>query len=37
MRPGRAEIIICTGVTIKGGIQYWGALATGMFVERKQR
>ena len=37
MRPGRDEIIICTGVTIKGGIQYWGALATGMFVERKQR
>ena len=37
MRPRRDEIIICTGVTIKGGIQYWGSLATGMFVERKQR
>ena len=37
MQPRRDEIIICTGVTIKGGIQYWGGLATGMFVERKQR
>ena len=37
MRPGRDEIIICTGETIRGGIQYWGAFATGMFVERKQR
>ena len=24
MRPGRDEIIICTGVTIKGGAQYLG-------------
>ena len=37
MRPGRDEIIICTGVTIKGGAQYWGSYATGLFVERKQR
>ena len=37
MRPGRDEIIICTGVTIKGGIQYWGIFATSLFVERKQR
>ena len=37
MRPGRDEIIICTGVTIKGGIQYWGVFATSLFVERKQR
>ena len=37
MRPGRDEIIICTGVTIKGGTQIWGDLATGLFVERKQR
>ena len=37
MRPQRDEIIICTGVTIKGGIQIWGGFATGMFVERKQR
>ena len=37
MRPGRDEIIICTGVRIKGGIQYWGIFATSLFVERKQR
>ena len=37
MRPGRDEIIICTGVTINGGTQIWGDRATGMFVERKQR
>ena len=33
MRPGRDEIIICTGVTIKGGAQIWGDLATSLFVE----
>ena len=37
MRPGRDEIIICTGVTIKGGVQYWGIFATSLFVERKLR
>ena len=37
MRPGRDEIIICTGVTIKGGAQFWGDWATSIFVERKQR
>ena len=37
MRPGRDEIIICTGVTIKGGAQFWGDRATSIFVERKQR
>ena len=37
MRPGRDEIIICTGVTIKGGAQYWGDRATSIFVDRKQR
>ena len=37
MRPERDEIIICTGVTIKGGAQIWGDLATSLFVDRKQR
>ena len=38
MRPARNEIIVCTGIRIKGsGVQYWGDLATGLFVERKQR
>ena len=36
MRPERDEIIICTGVTIKGGAQFWGDRATSLFVERKQ-
>ena len=37
MRPGRDEIIICTGVTIKGGAQFWCDRATSIFVDRKQR
>ena len=38
MRPERNEIIICTGLRIKGaGIQYWGSIATGLFCDRKQR
>ena len=37
MRPAPTEIIICTGLRIKGGVQYWGAIATGLFCDRKQR
>ena len=37
MRPERNEIIICTGLRIRGGVQYWGALATGLFCDRKQK
>ena len=37
MRPERTEIIICTGLSIKGGIQYWGVFACGLFHERRQR
>ena len=37
MRPARNEIIVCTGMRIEGGVQYWGDLATGLFVERKRR
>ena len=36
MRPARNEIIVCTGMRIQGGVQYWGDLATGLFVERKR-
>ena len=36
MRPARNEIIVCTGLRIEGGVQYWGDLATGLFVERKR-
>ena len=38
LRPARNEIIVCTGLRIKGsGIQYWGSLSTGLFADRKQR
>ena len=37
MRPARTEIIICTGLRIKGGVQIWGDIATGLFCDRKQR
>ena len=37
MRPARTEIIICTGLRIKGGIQIWGDIATGLFCDRKQK
>ena len=36
MRPARDEIIVCTGMRLKGGVQYWGDLATGLFAERKR-
>ena len=35
MWPARDEIIVCTGMRLKGGVQYWGDLATGLFAERK--
>ncbi len=32
MRPARNEIIVCTAQrTPKSGVQFWGALATGLF------
>ncbi len=38
MRPARDEIIIATGINLRNsGIQLWGDLATGLFVERRQR
>ena len=37
MRPARTEIIICTGLRIKGGVQPWGDIATGIFCDRKQK
>ncbi len=29
MRPARTEIIICTGLRIRGGVQIWGDIAQG--------
>jgi len=37
MRPGRTEIIVCTGLRTRGGRQIWGDIATGMFHDRRQR
>ena len=37
MRPGRTEIIICTGLKTRGGRQAWGSVALGFFCDRKQR
>ncbi len=37
MRPARTEIIICTGLTTRGGQQLWGSHAAGILCDRKQR
>ena len=37
LRPGRTEIIVCTGLLTRGGTQLWGSVATSMFCDRKQR
>ena len=35
MRPARNEIIVCTGLRTRGGMQVWGDLATSMFHDRR--
>ena len=37
MRPDRTEIIICTGLKTRGGIQVWGSIAAGILCDRKQK
>ena len=38
MRPGRNEIIVCTGLNLRNcGVQYWDCLATGLFHDRRQK
>ena len=37
MRPARNEIIVCTGLRNRGGVQIWGDIATGLFHDRKQK
>ena len=37
MRPAPTEIIVCTGLRIRGGVQYWGSVSTGLFCDRRQR
>ena len=37
MRPGRTEIIVCTGLRTRGGWQLWGSVAAGLLCDRRQR
>lgn len=37
LRPARTEIIVCTGLRTRCGMQIWGATATSLFCDRKQR
>ena len=37
LRPERNEIIIATGVELAGGVQLYGDLATGLFVNGRRR
>ena len=37
MRPDRTEIIICTGLSTRGGRQAWGSIAAGLLCDRKQK
>ena len=37
MRPERSEIIVCTGLKTRGGVQYWGSTSTGLLCDRKQK
>ncbi|MYK13217.1 MAG: hypothetical protein F4050_03955 [Rhodospirillaceae bacterium] len=37
MRPERTEIIICTGLSTRGGRQAWGSVAAGLLCDRKQK
>ena len=37
MRPDRTEIIVCTGLSTRGGRQTWGSVAAGLLCDRKQR
>ena len=37
MRPARTEIIVCTGLRTRGGMQVWGDIATGIFHDRRQK
>lgn len=37
MRLARTEIIVCTGLRTRGGVQKWGVTATSLFCDRRQR
>ena len=37
LRPAYNEIIVCTGLGTRSGIQYWGWAACGLFGDRTKR
>ena len=37
LRPAYNEIIVCTGLGTRSGIQYWGYAACGLFGDRTKR
>ena len=37
MRPERNEVIVCTGLKSRGGVQYWGWIAMGLGIDRRQK
>ena len=37
MRPERNEVIVCTGLRTRGGVQYWGWIAMGLGIDRRQK
>ncbi len=37
LRPARTEIIVCTGLKTRGGVQIWGDIACGLFHDRRQK
>ena len=37
LRSARTEIIVCTGLRTRGGLQLYGDIATGVFHDRRQR
>ena len=37
MRPERNEVIVCTGLKTRGGVQYWGWIAMGLGIDRRQK
>ena len=37
LRPAYNEIIVCTGLGTRSGVQYWGYAACGLFGDRTKR
>ncbi|MDE0409329.1 MAG: hypothetical protein OXN81_15880 [Alphaproteobacteria bacterium] len=37
MHPARNEIIVRTGLRIRGGVQYWGSTPAGLLCDWRQK